>query len=132
MKGRGMNEDLPQPPFEQLHRKLLAFTEILRHGGDEAGAGTLENMVAGWWQEQGEWNEALCQRLHVCHEINNALVGVRGNVQLLLMGPLGSEPDTRARLEVVIRESSRIKKAAGLLREIRTRIETPTDGKHVA
>ena len=132
MNGHGTDEVLPQRPIEPLRAGLLEFAGTLRHGGDEAGAVALEGMIARWWQEQGEWNEALCRRLRIYHEINNALVGVRGNAQLLLMGPLGSEPDTRARLEVVIRESSRIKEAAGLLRDIRSRIETPEEGKHVA
>ena len=132
MNELGADQALPQPPFGLLRDRLLEFAATLRHGGDVAGADALETMVDGWWKEQDEWNEALCQRLRMYHEINNALVGVRGNAQLLLMGPLGSEPDARKRLEVVIRESSRIKEAAGLLREIRTRIGKPADGEHVA
>lgn len=132
MNENGTNEALPQPPFEPLREQLLELVNTLRRGGDEEGASALENTVARWWQDQGNWNEALCRCLHMYHEINNALVGVRGNAQLLLMGPLGSEPETRARLEVVIRESSRIKEAAGRLRDIRNRIETPANGKHVA
>lgn len=132
MNGDGTGEALPQPPFEPLRDKLLELVGELRRGGGEAAATELERTIAAWWTDQQHWNGLLCQRLRMYHEINNALVGVRGNAQLLLMGPLGSEPDARARLEVVIRESSRIKEVAGTLREIRTRIQGSADGRHVA
>jgi nitrogen-specific signal transduction histidine kinase len=76
-------------------------------------------MIRTWWTEQQAWNDAFSNRLRLYHEINNALVGVRGNAQLLLLGPLGSEPEVRQRLEVMIRESTRIKEAASRLRELR-------------
>jgi signal transduction histidine kinase len=48
------------------------------------------------------------------HEIHNALVGIRGHVHLLLHGPAGHEPRVRNGLEVILRESTRIEKAARL------------------
>lgn len=110
---------LPPPPYDGLREGVLRFAETLRGAGDANGAHTLESMIERWSDAQAEWNEAFANRLRLYHEINNALVGVRGNAQLLLLGPLGDEPDVRQRLEVVIRESTRIKEAASVLRQIR-------------
>jgi acetyl esterase/lipase len=116
---------LPAPPYERLRDGVLGFAATLRGAGDPAQASALEGMVESWWSEQKTWNEAFANRLRLYHEINNALVGVRGNAQLLLLGPLGNEPDVRQRLEVVIRESTRIKEAASVLRQIREEFPGP-------
>ena len=42
-----------------------------------------------------------------------------GHVQILLMGPLGQQTSVRERLEVVLRESQRIRDAALELRQLR-------------
>ncbi len=110
---------LPRPPYEPLRDGLLGFAATLRGAGETEAAGRLEAMVENWWGEQQAWNEAFSNRLRLYHEINNALVGVRGNAQLLLLGPTGEEPEVRQRLEVMIRESTRIKEAASRLRELR-------------
>lgn len=111
--------DLPRPPFEPLRDGLLGFAATLRGAGDTACAERLETLIRAWWSEQQAWNDAFANRMRLYHEINNALVGVRGNAQLLLLGPLGEEPEVRQRLEVMIRESTRIKEAAARLRELR-------------
>jgi signal transduction histidine kinase len=114
--------ELPRPPFEPLLGSLRAFAATLRQAGDAEHATELETLVEHWWGTQVVWNDELGNRLRLYHEINNALVGVRGNAQLLLLGPMGNEPDIRHRLEVVIRESTRIKEAASRLRSLRERI----------
>ena len=58
-------------------------------------------------------------QLGVHHEINNALVGVRGNTQLLMLSEAAGTPAVRERLEVVIRESGRIRDAAVQLQELK-------------
>lgn len=129
----GEPEDaLPRPPFEPLRDGLLGFAATLRGGGDAACAERLEAMVRSWWSEQQAWNDAFANRMRLYHEINNALVGVRGNAQLLLLGPLGGEPDVRKRLEVMIRESTRIKEAASRLRSLREEWSSPGSGHHAA
>jgi nitrogen-specific signal transduction histidine kinase len=119
MKFEAHPDPLPPPPYEALREGVQRFAETLRGAGDEEGARTLESMIDRWSNAQAEWNEVFANRLRLYHEINNALVGVRGNAQLLLLGPHGEEPDVRQRLEVVIRESTRIKEAASVLRQIR-------------
>jgi nitrogen-specific signal transduction histidine kinase len=76
--------------------------------------------LEGWWQEQLGWTGELARQLGVHHDINNALVGVRGNAQLLLMGPAGEVPGARDRLEVVLRESDRIREAAHRLNALKS------------
>jgi signal transduction histidine kinase len=110
---------LPRPPYEPLRERLLGFAATLRSAGDTAHAGELETLIEEWWGSQLEWMDELGNRLRLYHEINNALVGVRGNAQLLLLGPHGQDPDVRQRMEIVIRESTRIKEAANRLREVR-------------
>jgi signal transduction histidine kinase len=109
-----------QPPWEALKHRLEAEADALASAGDAAGAATIRALVAGWWTEQQAWNTRMLERLAVHHEINNALVGVRGNAQLLLMNPAAQQPGFRERLEVVLRESSRIQEAAGRIAELKT------------
>jgi hypothetical protein len=97
----------------------LARADSLEAAGEAREAALLRETVERWWSEQVHWNDRLSQLLRVHHDINNALVGVSGNVQLLLMGPAGQLPGVRERLEVVLRESGRIEEAAHKLRQLR-------------
>jgi signal transduction histidine kinase len=107
------------PPWEGLKGRLESEAAALAAAGDAAGAATLRALVAQWWNEQLAWNARAVELLSVHHEINNALVGVRGNAQLLLMNPAAQQPGFRERLEVVLRESSRIQEAAGRIASLK-------------
>jgi len=108
-----------RPPWEALRDRLEAEAAERAAAGDAAGAAAIRGHLAVWWEEQKAWNARLLERLSVHHEINNALVGVRGNTQLLLMNPAVQQPGLRERLEVVLRESSRIQEAAGRIAELK-------------
>jgi signal transduction histidine kinase len=110
---------MPAPPWERLRAHLLACADDLAAAGDPSAGASLRATVEAWWEEQQQWNGAVAERLALHHEINNALVGVSGNAQLLLMGPVAHQPGVRERLEVVLRESQRIRDAAGQLRQVR-------------
>jgi signal transduction histidine kinase len=110
---------LPAPPWARLRERLLAFADERAAAGDASQAAALRGLVADWWQEQSAWDAEVATRLAAHHEINNALVGVSGHVQILLMSPLGQQASVRERLEVVLRESQRIRDAALELRQIR-------------
>lgn len=112
-------EALPQPPFDRLGERLYEIAVELERSGDVDGAASLRRVVAEWSREQEVWNARLRELLGVHHEINNALVGVRGNTQLMLMNPAGQAPGVRERLEVVLRESGRIQEAAARIRELK-------------
>lgn len=105
------------PPWEGLRASLLDRSEAMAATGDTAGAAILHALVESWWQEQQLWDAALRQAMMANHEINNALVGVSGNVQLLLMSAPGRQPGIRERLEVVLREAGRVERAARSLGE---------------
>ena len=110
---------MPVPPWESLRAHLLASADELTAAGDGPAGAALRATVESWWEEQQRWNREIAGLLGVHHEINNALVGVSGNAQLLLMSPTGQQPGVRERLEVVMRESQRIRDAAAQLRGLR-------------
>ncbi len=79
----------------------------------------LRTLLDDWWITQQAWDRQAAETLEAHHDINNALVGVRGNAQLLMKNPVAQAPVVRDRLEVMLRESSRIQEAAGRLRTLR-------------
>ena len=118
LSGTG-GERLGPPPFFRLHERLAEHVEALERNGDAQGAASLRTLVEAWWFEQEAWNARVRDVLGVHHEINNALVGVRGNTQLMLMDPSGPGPGARERLEVVLRESGRIQEVTLRLRDLK-------------
>ena len=125
-------EALPPPPFDRLGERLNEVAVGLEGSGDVAGAASLRSVVAEWSREQEEWNTQVRELLSVQHEINNALVGVRGNTQLMLMNPAGQVPGVRERLEVVLRESGRIQEAAARLRDLKAVLGRGVPRPHAA
>ena len=105
-------------PYLSLRASLARQAEALERRGSAEAAAALRVEVETWWEAQRRWDEEAARLLAVHHEIANALVGVRGHTQLLLMGPVGQQPAVRERLEVVIRESGRIQEAAGRIRDL--------------
>jgi signal transduction histidine kinase len=112
-------ERLGPPPFLRLRERLEEHVVAIERAGDARTATTLRALVEAWWFEQESWNARVRDVLGVHHEINNALVGVRGNTQLMLMDPSGLAPGARERLEVVLRESGRIQEATLRLRDLK-------------
>lgn len=103
----------------QLEADLNALAQRLENAGRAEDARALREHLAAWVAARRHALEELHQALGVHHEINNALVGVSGNAQLLLLGPAVEQPGVRERLEVILREAKRIKEAATRLRELR-------------
>ena len=118
---------VPPPPWNGLRERLLGRADEIADG-DPAGAAVLRALVEAWWEDQEEWNASLRQELRVHHEINNALVGISGNAQLLLHSPIAQQPATRERLEVVLRESTRIEQAARRLRALKAVFDQDASG----
>lgn len=123
---------LPAPPFEALADRLEAIAVTLEQSGQTSQAQTLRDTLAQWAREQDEWNQQVCEILGVHHDINNALVGVRGNAQLMLMQSAGQAPGVRERLEVVLRESSRIQESTGRLGELKGVLGRAVQRPHAA
>jgi signal transduction histidine kinase len=102
-----------------LRERLAEQAEAIERSGDARTAASLRTLAEAWWFEQEAWHARVRDVLGVHHEINNALVGVRGNTQLMLMDPSGTGPGARERLEVVLRESGRIQEATLRLRDLK-------------
>jgi nitrogen-specific signal transduction histidine kinase len=100
------------------------------NGGEEARE--LRNTIEEWWGAQQIWNEHLSQLFAVHHEINNALVGIRGNAQLIQRSAAAAQPGVRERLEVVIRESQRIQEAMGRIRDAKVALGGPDPASRAA
>ena len=63
------------------------------------------------------------------HDMNNALTGVLGNAQLVLLGPAAEVPGVKHRLETLLREAERLREATARLRDLRQelrRVERPS------
>jgi len=116
----GVDVTLPGAPHAALRATVLDVARRLEVAGQVEISGELCAALESWWQEQLGWTDGLVRQLGVYHDINNALVGVRGNAQLLLMGPAGEVPGVRDRLEVVLRESDRIREAAHRLNALKS------------
>ncbi len=110
---------VPPPPWHALRARLDAYAAALVERGHADVAAGLRALVDAWWTEQTAWESAVTRQLGVHHDINNALVGVRGNAQLLLLGAAGREPALRERLEVMMREAARIQEAVRGLHELK-------------
>jgi len=122
---------LKAPSYVALHARMMAGIASLE-AENHGGAGAVREAIEEWWRAQQEWNDQLAQLLGMYHEINNALVGIRGNAQLLQMGPVAQHPGVKERLEVVIRESQRIHDAIGRLREAKAALVGPNPASRAA
>ena len=119
---------LPEPPHAALREAVRAAVAELEAAGHPGLASRLDEAVERWWQGQQDWTGAVARQLTVHHDINNALVGVRGNAQLLMMGPAASTPGVRERLEVVLRESDRIREAAQRINALKAALTAVAGG----
>ena len=131
---------VPQPESEELPRatrdaELEALIALLRERTGDAPALELAERLEAAADRLAEDLDSLKRRLLVSlsvnHDINNALVGVVGNAQLLGLGPAAALPGVKERLEVITRESNRIKQATMKLSELKQAllVEGRTQGR---
>lgn len=95
---------------------LAAWLES--EGNAEAAdrARDLADQLVVW---EAEVTQRVGEALSVHHDIRNALTGVLGNAQLVLMGPGAEVPGVRRRLEILIHEAERIKEISDRLHKAR-------------
>jgi len=83
-----------------------------------------------------EWEAQVTRQaseaLAVHHDIRNALTGVLGNAQLVLMGPGAEVPGVRRRLESLVHEAERIKDITDRLHQARAELLASPYGKDEA
>ena len=132
MAQRRGHDQMPPPPAARLRERLLEQVESRERSGDAEGAAALRDIAESWWKEQEAWLAGIRDVLSAHHEINNALVGVRGNAQLVLKDPACRGPEARERLEVVLRESSRIQEATARIRDLKAVLGAPAPRSRAA
>lgn len=88
------------------------------HGNAEAAERARE-LVGRLVEWEADVTKRAAEALAVHHNIRNALTGVLGNAQLVLMGPGAEVPGVRKRLEVLIHEAERIKEISDRLHQAR-------------
>jgi signal transduction histidine kinase len=112
-------DELPRPGIDA---ELIAIAALLRTRLDADAADLadrIEQAAVRLADESDALKRRLLSSLSVNHDINNALVGVVGNAQLLGLGPAAALPGVKERLEVIARESNRIKQATQRLGELK-------------
>jgi len=129
---RGPESNLKAPAYASLHARMTEALASLEAGDGGEDVARLRAAVEEWWQAQQAWNDQLLELFGVHHEINNALVGIRGNAQLIQRGAAGAQPGIRERLEVVIRESQRVEEAVGRLRDAKAALLGPGPASRAA
>lgn len=120
------------PPWEVLRDRLEEAAAAMERAGSHEHAEAIRRIVAEWQRDQDEWNRRVGEVLGAHHDINNALVGVRGNAQLMQRNPSGQVPGIRERLEVVLRESGRIQEASARLGDLKAVLVRPVGRPHAA
>ena len=115
MDARGQ---VPSPAQEVSH-----FAQGLSARGEEdlaRQARTLAEHVDSWERDlRGRVSAVLATH----HDMNNALTGVFGNAQLLLLGPASEVPGVRQRVETLLREAERLRSATAQLRALRQELQ---------
>lgn len=133
-------DPMPSPLGDELPRTICdpELTELaaeLRTRAGDSDSARWADRIEEAGMRLAEESDALKRRLmttlSINHDINNALVGVVGNAQLLGLGPAAALPGVKERLEVIARESNRIKHATLRLSELKQSlvIEGRTQGR---
>lgn len=111
-------------------RRASIFAEGLRARGED----DLARQALDLAEHVECWERDLVGRVSAVlathHDMNNALTGVFGNAQLVLLGPAAEVPGVRQRLETLLREAERLRLATAQLRELRhelRRVDPPAD-----
>ena len=120
------------PAHTALHARMIAALEGIEAEGGGEKAQRLRKAIEDWWSAQQHWNEYLSQLFGIHHEVNNALVGIRGNAQLIQRSAAAGQPGVRERLEVVIRESQRIQEAMARIRDAKIALGGPDPASRAA
>jgi signal transduction histidine kinase len=115
------------PGTERPSERLSSLAQWLESRGQEQAAEETRRVN----ESLDAWEAALARRaaapLAAHHDIRNALTGVLGNAQLLLMGPAAEVPGVRKRLESLTREAERIRDMADALARARVELMGTAD-----
>jgi signal transduction histidine kinase len=97
--------------------------------GDREGAERVRALADHLIEWEAQVTRQAGEALAVHHDIRNALTGVLGNAQLVLMGPGADVPGVRRRLESLVHEAERIKDITDRLHQARAGLLASGNGK---
>jgi signal transduction histidine kinase len=107
-------------PTARPSGEAAALAQWLETNGQREAA----ERVRGLADHLIEWEAHVARQagdaLGVHHDIRNALTGVLGNAQLVLMGPAAENPTVKRRLESLIHEAERINEITDRLHQARS------------
>ena len=114
---------------ERPSAALQGLARRLEARGDRDGARAACELARSLVAWEADVVRAAVGALAAHHDIRNALTGVMGNAQLLLMGPAADLPGVRRRLESLTREAERIRDLAETLGRARLELGERLDGR---
>ncbi|HKA24409.1 MAG TPA: histidine kinase dimerization/phospho-acceptor domain-containing protein [Candidatus Eisenbacteria bacterium] len=118
-----------ESPTSRPSDEAAEIVKWLEGRGEHEAAGRVRALA----DRLGEWEAQVTRQvvdtLAVHHDIRNALTGVLGNAQLVLMGPGAEVPGVRRRLESLVHEAERIKDITDRLHQARAGLLASGNGK---
>lgn len=109
----------PAPTPSRPSDEAAELARWLESGGQPEAAGRVRALAEHLIEWEAEVTRQATEALAVHHDIRNALTGVLGNAQLVLMGPGAEVPGVRRRLESLVHEAERIKDITDRLHQAR-------------
>src|SRR5262245_48091586 len=108
--------------------EAAAIAEWLESNGQPEAAERVRGLADHLIEWEAQVTRQVGEALSVHHDIRNALTGVLGNAQLVLMGPGADVPGVKRRLESLVHEAERIKDITDRLHRARADLLAPGDG----
>ena len=106
-------------PLPSPAREASLLAQGLRSRGEEELARQALDLAEHVRTWESDLRHRVSEVLATHHEMNNALTGVFGNAQLVLLGPASEVPGVRQRMETHLREAERLRHATAQLRSLR-------------
>ena len=121
----------PARPVHPVHpsREAAELADWLANGGQPEAAERVRALADRLVEWEAQVTRQASEALAVHHDIRNALTGVLGNAQLVLMGPGADVPGVRRRLESLVHEAERIKNITDRLHQARAELLASGNGR---
>ena len=119
----------PTPSLGRPSDEAAELARWLEEGGQPEAAERVRVLADHLIEWEAQVTRQATEALAVHHDIRNALTGVLGNAQLVLMGPGAEVPGVRRRLESLVHEAERIKDITDRLHQARAGLLASGNGR---
>jgi len=119
----------PTPTLGRPSDEATELARWLEEGGQPEAAERVRVLADHLIEWEVQVTRQATEALAVHHDIRNALTGVLGNAQLVLMGPGAEVPGVRRRLESLVHEAERIKDITDRLHQARAGLLASGNGR---